>query len=169
MPIVFYSVSLSPSAPCVLKSLRRSSRLTLMRRPTEEFHSWRWANQHQAVLSTCSSLIAVVDNGDSKVVQFSHFSVKEYLTSDRLVHSSGDIARYHIALLPAHTILTQACLCILFRLNIRDTAGDPPLSKYAAQYWFDQAQFENVASTLGGRAEYYFNVMMSQRRRLARI
>jgi hypothetical protein len=43
--------------------------------------NWQWANHHQAVLSTCSSLIAIVDDGYSKVVQFSHFSVKEYLTS----------------------------------------------------------------------------------------
>ena len=33
--------------------------------------NWRWADQHQAVLSTCSSLIAIVDDGDSQVVQFS--------------------------------------------------------------------------------------------------
>ena len=58
---------------------------------------WRWADHHQAVLSTCSSLIAIVDDGDSKVVQFSHFSVKEYLTSDRLARSSGDeIGRAHV-------------------------------------------------------------------------
>jgi hypothetical protein len=50
---------------------------------------WRWADQHQAVLSTCSSLIAIVDNGDHQVVQFSHFSVKEYLTSDRLAFRVG--------------------------------------------------------------------------------
>jgi hypothetical protein len=42
--------------------------------------NWRWPDQHQAVLSTCSSLIAVVDDQDCQVVQFSHFSVKEYLT-----------------------------------------------------------------------------------------
>ena len=36
--------------------------------------NWRWVDQHQAVLSTCSSLIAIIDNGDSRVVQFSHFS-----------------------------------------------------------------------------------------------
>ncbi|KAH9989691.1 hypothetical protein BJV74DRAFT_885148 [Russula compacta] len=69
---------------------------------------WRWADQHQAVLSTCSSLIVVVGDGDSRVVQFSHFSVKEFLTSDRLAHSSGDVSRYHILLKSAHTILAQA-------------------------------------------------------------
>ena len=38
---------------------------------------WRWADQHHAVLSICSSLITIVDDEDSQVVQFSHFSVKE--------------------------------------------------------------------------------------------
>ena len=38
---------------------------------------WRWDNQEEAVLSTCSSLISIVRNGRSRVVQFSHFSVKE--------------------------------------------------------------------------------------------
>ena len=46
---------------------------------------WRWEDQEQAVLSTCSSLIAVVNENGSQVVQFSHFSVKEFLTSPRLV------------------------------------------------------------------------------------
>ncbi|KAH9986506.1 hypothetical protein BJV77DRAFT_1070932 [Russula vinacea] len=45
---------------------------------------WRWKDQEQAVLTACSSLIAVVDFRDSQIVQFSHYSVKEFLTSDRL-------------------------------------------------------------------------------------
>src|SRR6266851_1862470 len=91
---------------------------------------WRWADQHQAVLSTCSGLIAIVDHGDSRVVQFSHFSVKEFLTSDRIAHSSVDVSRYHILLSPAHTILAQACLGILLRLDehvTRDNAFEIPL------------------------------------------
>ena len=35
-------------------------------------------------LSTCSSLIAIVRNGDSRAVQFLHFSVKEYIPSGGL-------------------------------------------------------------------------------------
>jgi len=42
--------------------------------------SWRWEDQEQALLSSCSSLIAIVDANDTRVVQFSHFSVKEFLT-----------------------------------------------------------------------------------------
>ena len=98
--------------------------------------NWRWADQHQAVLSTCSSLIAIVDDSGYKVVQFSHFSVKEYLTSDRLACSSGDVSRYHIILEPAHTILAQACLGVLLRLDDginADNVNDIPLVEYAAR------------------------------------
>ncbi|KAH9985855.1 hypothetical protein BJV77DRAFT_1071235 [Russula vinacea] len=37
---------------------------------------WRSENAEDAVLSTCSTLIAVIENEGSNVVQFSHFSVK---------------------------------------------------------------------------------------------
>ena len=121
---------------------------------------WRWADQHQAILSTCSSLITIVDDGKSKVVQFSHFSVKEYLTSDRLARSSGDVSRYHVVLDPAHTILAQACLGVLLRLDNRvnkDNVGNIPLVKYAAQYWVDHARFEKVASHIRDAMEYFFD------------
>ena len=36
---------------------------------------WRWDDEEEAVLSTCSSLIAVVRNGDSRVVQLDRKSV----------------------------------------------------------------------------------------------
>ena len=88
-----------------------------------KFHAdWRWKDQEEAVLSTCSSLIAVVYNRDwrgdvSRVVQFSHFSVKEFLMSDRLASSTPDISRYHILPGPAHTILAQACLGSLLKFR----------------------------------------------------
>ena len=122
--------------------------------------NWRWADHHQAVLSTCSSLIAIVDDGDFQVVQFSHFSVKEYLTSDRLAYSSRDVSRYHVRLEPAHTILAQACLGVLLRLDDsvnKHNAADIPLVNYAARYWFDHAWFENVASRIRDAMEYFFD------------
>src|ERR1700761_9387300 len=50
--------------------------------------NWRWEEQEQALLSSCSSLIANVEADGSRIVQFSHFSVKEYLPSIRLATSS---------------------------------------------------------------------------------
>ena len=42
---------------------------------------WRLEDPFGAVLSTCSTLLALVNVNDSPVIQFSHFSVKEFLTS----------------------------------------------------------------------------------------
>jgi hypothetical protein len=44
--------------------------------------SWRWEDHEQAFFTSCSSLIAVVDTGGSRVVQFSHFSVKRIFDFD---------------------------------------------------------------------------------------
>ena len=111
---------------------------------------WRWDDQQQGVLSTCSSLIVVVDYYDDvsevsrslgkvRVVQFAHFSVKEFLTSDRLANLKADISRFHIRLEPAHIVMAQACLAILLQSDYG------LLSNYAAQHWVDHAQFENVS------------------------
>ena len=112
--------------------------------------SWRWEDQERALLSSCSSLITIVDAGHSRVVQFSHFSVKEYLTSERLAASSQDISRYHIPLKAAHAILSQACVSVLLQLDDRDEQDDvcknTPLAAYAAEYWVRHAQFEDVVS-----------------------
>jgi hypothetical protein len=121
--------------------------------------SWRWEDQEQAVLSSCSSLITIVDTGDSRVVQFSHFSVKEFLTSARLATSSQDVSRYYIVLEPAHMILAQACLSILLRLdNIIEESNveeEFPLAGYAAEYWVRHAQFEDVASRIKGMEDLF--------------
>jgi ankyrin repeat protein len=121
---------------------------------------WRWEDQHKAVLSTCSSLVAIVDEDGTEVVQFSHFSVKEFLTSERLAGSSGDISQYHIALEPAHTILAQACLGVLLRsddhIDEMNTRGIP-LVEYAARHWVGHAQFGTVSSSIREAMEYFFD------------
>jgi hypothetical protein len=116
--------------------------------------NWRWEDEEQALLASCSSLIAIVESGESRVVQFSHFSVREFLTSTRLATSSEDVLRYHIALEPAHTILGQACMSILLRSDDRDeqsskgVGNNSPLARYAAEHWATHAQFEHVSSYL---------------------
>ncbi|KAH9034407.1 hypothetical protein EDB83DRAFT_2525242 [Lactarius deliciosus] len=109
---------------------------------------WRWDDQEEAILSTCSSLIAIVPSGRSRVVQFSHFSVKEYLTSPRLVRLDEDISRFHIDLDAANTILAQACLGTLLRLDEHANAKGFPLVEYAARHWVDHARFEKVSSRI---------------------
>jgi hypothetical protein len=110
---------------------------------------WRWEDHEQAVLSTCSSLVTVVPNDGSPVVQFSHFSVKEFLMSDRLATSRRDISQYHISLEDANTLLAQASLAVLLRdPDVDNHADNAPLAGYAAKHWVTHAQFKNVASRL---------------------
>ena len=122
---------------------------------------WRWEDQQEAVLSTCASLVSVVDEKGSQIVQFSHFSVKEFLTSSRIASSSSDVSRFHILLEPAHTILAKACLGVLLRLgelvdedNVKDKF---PLARYAAEHWVDHAQFENVSCCIREGMEDLFD------------
>ena len=113
---------------------------------------WRWDDEEEAVLSICSSLITIIPRGNSRVVQFSHFSVKEYLTSSRLAQSPhADISRFRIDLEPAHTTMAQACLATLLRLDEHAGNGDAkvsPLVKYSAEHWVNHAQFEKVSLRL---------------------
>ena len=50
--------------------------------PISKFHGgWRLEDLVDAVLSTCSSLLAIVNGENFPVIQFSHFSVREFLAS----------------------------------------------------------------------------------------
>ena len=113
---------------------------------------WRWDDRQRAVLSTCSSLITLVDDGDSHVIQFSHFSVKEFLTSDRLAHSRGDISHLHITDELAHTTLAQGCLGTLLQLDHGSSNNKVeasfPLARYASRHWVEHAQFGVVSSQI---------------------
>ena len=120
---------------------------------TPKLHSdWQWEDRQRAVLSTCSSLITLVDNGGSRVIQFSHFSVKEFLTSDRLATSRGDVSYLHIMAEPAHATLAQACLGILLQLDhsssTNQVQGSFPLARYARRYWVEHAKFGMVSSRI---------------------
>ena len=129
--------------------------------------NWRWEDQEQALLIACSSLIAIVEagnwdaeTGDSRVVQFSHFSVKEFLTSPRLSTASGEISAYRINLENAHTILAQACLGVLLQTHDEvneSTPEDHSLARYAAEHWSTHAQFGEVWSRLQKGMEYLFD------------
>jgi ankyrin repeat protein len=120
---------------------------------------WRPENAEEAVLSACSSLIAIVE--DVKIVQFSHFSVKEFLTSNRLQTSkAGNVCNYHIPLDAAHTILARACLTVLLQLdeNVDEERLETfPLASYAAEHWVDHAKFGDVASRIQDDMERLFN------------
>ena len=121
---------------------------------------WRPGNAEEAVLSACSTLITIVNVDGSQIVQFSHFSVKEYLISERLATGSENLSHYHIVPHMAHSTLAQASLSVLLQLHSRidkQSIWNFPLADYAAQYWFQHVQFENESSTIQGVTKRLFD------------
>ena len=120
---------------------------------------WRWENQEEAVLSACSSLVSVIVESGSRIVQFSHFSVKEFLTSDRLASCVGE-SQFHIPVEPSHTILAQACLGALLSLDDHIDSygnGELPLHRYATDYWVGHAQIGNVEVVIKDTLDHFFD------------
>jgi len=118
--------------------------------PIPKFHeTWLLEDPVYAVLTTVPSLLTIVDVDGSPVIQFSHFSVKEFLTSVRLAESSDTILRrYHITLTHSHALAAAACLGLLLHLDKDITRGDLekfPLAEYAAEHWVDHARSEDVS------------------------
>jgi len=111
---------------------------------------WRLEDRQCAVLSTCSSLVTLIDVEDSRVIQLSRFSVKEFLTSDRLASLKGDVSHFAINPEAAHATLAQACLAVLLQLDGSaendEVEGRFPLARYAARHWVEHAQFGMVST-----------------------
>jgi ankyrin repeat protein len=85
------------------------------------------------------------------VIHFSHFSVKEYLTSKRLTEATDTISRFLVSMRQAHAIVAQACLSVLLHIDEKityDALEELPLTKYAAEHWVGHARFEGVSQCI---------------------
>ena len=94
----------------------------------------------RAILTICPSLVILTEE---KKVQLAHYSVKEYLLSDRIKISSA--SRFSILEIPANSVIAEACLAYLLMLDQPDSLSaqsfqDYPLLEYAATYWFEHAR-----------------------------
>jgi hypothetical protein len=121
---------------------------------------WHPANAHQAVLSACSSLIMIVNVNGSTLVQFSHFSAKEFLMSSRLANAAEHLSFFHICPRSAHTVLARASLVILLNLGDqvdKSTVERQPFAIYTAWYWVDHAKFEGVSPIIQDLMEHLFD------------
>jgi hypothetical protein len=116
-------------------------------------------DQEQELLSACPSLITIVDSYGERVVQFSHFSVKEFLVSGRLSTSSEDISHYHILPDVAHMTIAQASLGVLLRLDDRfdKWRARSTLAAYAAENWVSHVQVANKSTRVMRMMETLFD------------
>ena len=118
----------------------------------------RLEDHEAAVLSACSSLVSVINHDDYRVVRFSHFSVKEFLTSDRLA-SMGDVSQFYIADEPSHAILAQACLGVSMDVRTsKNSLKDFALFAYADKYWSSHARVGEVELRIKDALNCVFNL-----------
>jgi ankyrin repeat protein len=110
---------------------------------------WRPEDPVNSVLSTCSTLLSLVKVDGFSFIQFSHFSVKTFLTSEHPYGTRDNTSRrYRILMQPAHAMAAQACLGILLHLDAKPGGDTFPLLDYAARNLMDHAQFGNVSTII---------------------
>lgn len=106
---------------------------------------WRPETPGEAVLSACSSLVAVVNVDGSTVVQLSHFSVIELLTSERLLHIGRNLSGLYVLPRSAHTTFAKACLCVLlYGHTDKNGMENCSLFIYAARHGVYHSQFDTL-------------------------
>ena len=100
----------------------------------------RWPEPRD-ILMMCSSLVTSTE-GAKAFVRLAHFSVKEYLVSNRI--QFGIAARYSIQEIESHGVLAKDCIAYLLQhhkpRSLPEPLGLSPLAPYAAEYWTDHAR-----------------------------
>ena len=91
-----------------------------------------------------------------KVLQFTHFSAKEYLEAQLRLGAQSPISRFICSEEEAHFLILQRCLDILIQSReTDDTTGksalDSKFRNYAAEYWFEH--YRQLEKTQGLAAE----------------
>ena len=108
------------------------------------------------VLQILSSLVTVSSKDDGYespqlVIRLAHFSVKEYLLSDRIL--SGPAPKFSITSILANDFIAKSSLLYILHYNESDSkATSPedlecfPLLQYACQFWYTHAKSIPVGS-----------------------
>ena len=108
----------------------------------------------------CSSLVSLItresDTGTLMELELAHFSVKEYLTSEKLpepfqcsfsqAYARGNITRSSLAYLS----------CLKEEDLIANIAAQFPLAQYSARYWMDHARSSETLDDVGESIMRFF-------------
>jgi ankyrin repeat protein len=101
-------------------------------------------------LDICSSLVTLVTNcgnggleSTRQVAVLAHYSVKEYLVSDRI--QQGRAARYSMQAADCHSMIARGCLAYLSQFQkpepiTKDTLVEYKLARYSAEFWLSHAK-----------------------------
>ena len=121
-----------------------------------QFDVERRLEDPQDLLRICSSFVTTVTRtgdygpapGSNEILQFAHFSVREYLESSRI--HDGPAKRYAIQEIHSHTFIAESCIIYLLSSDVRQKRTDDdylnsqreesPLAEYAASNWLFHAE-----------------------------
>ena len=101
------------------------------------------------ILRLCSSLVTITDEDENQTAQeirLSHFSVKEYLTSDQLDE------RFRQSLCQAAAAACIAGVSMTYlrhlepKMSLKELRSKFPLSRYAARYWMSFTRHAGIGS-----------------------
>ncbi|KAJ7691821.1 ankyrin repeat-containing domain protein [Mycena rosella] len=118
---------------------------------------YRERDPAKQLLRICSSLIRIVPAKDNiPIIEFSHFTVDEYLRSP---HATSSLGIYRLDAELAHTTLAQMCLSCILSDEYTAATFPPsdqfigplpsfgPFGDYATQYWTFHARYGHVSSS----------------------
>ncbi|KAF2728403.1 hypothetical protein EJ04DRAFT_407814, partial [Polyplosphaeria fusca] len=104
-------------------------------------------------LDICFSLISIRGAGDDsrkQVAVLAHYSVKEYLVSDRI--QNGQAARYWMQDTACHSMISHACVSYLIQFQQAEPIkGDMltsfKLAQYSARFWASHVRWSKVGKS----------------------
>jgi ankyrin repeat protein len=131
--------------PLILEEIAEVVAIDVERSPA--FDSEEVLEDPLEVLSICSSLVTITttkgDQSTTKVVAFAHYSVKEYLTSERILQSRA--ARYSIQDIACNEFIAKGCIGYLLQFQTLDSLSsekiqESKLALYTAEFWISHAE-----------------------------
>ena len=100
----------------------------------------RFKGGYNDINDICPGLTSLtIDAYQTPIVQIAHFSVQEYLESDRIQHQKAK--HFGLTSVKAHAEISQICLIYLLEPNLsspepkQGIIEEYPLAKFAARYW----------------------------------
>jgi ankyrin repeat protein len=99
------------------------------------------------ILDICSNLITIIVDGRQHpprhYISFAHYSVKQYLLSDRIWR--GKLAKYGMQAADCHDAIATSCVGYLLQFQQSELALDNflqtfRLARYSAEFWISHAQ-----------------------------
>jgi hypothetical protein len=138
------------SRPLLVEEIAEVVAIDVERNPS--FNSEEVLEDPSEVLSICSSLVTITmteqtfttgSKGHSKVVTLAHYSVKEYLISERSLQSRA--ARYSIRDIACNEFIAKSCIGYLLQFQASGSVSyesiqELKLTQYAAKFWITHAQ-----------------------------